>query len=127
MGGLEPPKLLLLTLLRASKGSYYDGMERISCIDGMRTRLDEVVNHPHRLHIYAESSGVDPLRSFAPPLSDLAARSLQPRDNALGIRVMHADGTLYKVPYVDSPQLNAIRHKKFRTQKVLFRAVPSEY
>eukprot|EP01050_Picozoa_sp_SAG11_P002169 SAG11_NODE_105_length_16528_cov_4.337635_14_plen_88_part_01 len=32
-----------------------------------------------------------------------------------------------KVPYVDSPQLNAIRHKKFRTQKVLFRAVPSEY
>ena len=32
-----------------------------------------------------------------------------------------------KVPYVDSPQLNAIRHKKFRTQKVLFRAVPTEY
>ena len=32
-----------------------------------------------------------------------------------------------KVPYVDSPQLNAIRHKKFRTQKVLFRAVPSRY
>eukprot|EP01050_Picozoa_sp_SAG11_P018221 SAG11_NODE_2720_length_3046_cov_40.638955_5_plen_328_part_01 len=45
-----------------------------------------------------------------------------------------ATGPLYfrlrkqkKVPYVDSPQLNAIRHKKFRTQKVLFRAVPTEY
>eukprot|EP01050_Picozoa_sp_SAG11_P041460 SAG11_NODE_18588_length_485_cov_2.883721_1_plen_67_part_10 len=32
-----------------------------------------------------------------------------------------------KVPYVDPPQLNAIRHAKFRTQKVLFRAVPSRY
>ena len=32
-----------------------------------------------------------------------------------------------KVPYVDPPQLNTIRHKKFRTQQVLFRAVPSEY
>eukprot|EP01050_Picozoa_sp_SAG11_P003565 SAG11_NODE_204_length_12459_cov_6.526133_14_plen_133_part_00 len=32
-----------------------------------------------------------------------------------------------KVPYVDPPQLNTIRHKKFRTQHVLFRAVPSEY
>eukprot|EP01050_Picozoa_sp_SAG11_P053377 SAG11_NODE_31474_length_291_cov_1.286458_1_plen_78_part_01 len=27
---------------------------------------------------------------------------------------------MYKVPYVDPPQLNAIRHAKFRTQKVLF-------
>ena len=34
---------------------------------------------------------------------------------------------LKKVPYVDPPQLNAIRHAKFRTQKVLFRAVPSRY
>ena len=35
--------------------------------------------------------------------------------------------TRSKVPYVDPPQLNAIRHAQFRTQKVLFRAVPSRY
>eukprot|EP01050_Picozoa_sp_SAG11_P012750 SAG11_NODE_1439_length_4907_cov_2.082571_1_plen_55_part_10 len=28
---------------------------------------------------------------------------------------------------VYAPQLNTIRHKKIRTQQVLFRAVPSEY
>ena len=44
------------------------------------------------------------------------------------LRHQRTDGqTERKVPYVDPPQLNAIRHAKFRTQKVLFRAVPSRY
>eukprot|EP01050_Picozoa_sp_SAG11_P007058 SAG11_NODE_574_length_8430_cov_11.461769_15_plen_128_part_01 len=37
------------------------------------------------------------------------------------------EGYRIKVPYVDPPQLSTIRHEKFRTQQVLFRAVPSEY